>query len=449
MHPDNQPPQLVEHFFRHEYGRLVSRLAGRFGTSRLTQVEDCVQSALAAALATWTKSGVPDNPAGWLHRVARNALIDQIRRESRSNRSMTETACDLPEGGESPPLAANSGSGAESVSFVPDGVHLPHEIIDPELRMLFVCCDPQLPERTQLIFALKILCGFSVKEISLRLLSNEEAVGKRLRRGRTQLRDVAPELDSPDVDQLRRRLPAVHRVLYLLFNEGYSSAIPDQPIRKEMCTEAIRLAQFLIRHPALHDPQSWALLALMHFHHARLDGRVDGAGALLLLEEQDRSRWDREQIRIAYQCLGRSASGEIFSRYHAEAGVLAEHCFAPSYDATRWSEIVDLYLMLEKTTGSPLHTLNRAIAIAEWKGPAEGLAVLRALSPPSWLLGYYLWDATLGELHRRAGETDKARQYLKRALEAAPTDSEKQRIRRRLECAAAPSQPNQSRGPGG
>ena len=168
-------------------------------------------------------------------------------------------------------------------------------------------------------------------------------------------------------------------------------------------------------------PETFALLALMHFHAARLGARLDGMGGLLLLEEQDRSLWDRERMRLGAEWLARAASGEVFSRFHAEAGIAAEHCFAPSFRQTRWNEIADLYSMLE-----------RAVAVAEWQGPEAGLAVLEGLVPPAWLVGSYLWDAVLGDLHRRAGNLELSRQHRERALGSAPTEAVRELVRRRL-----------------
>lgn len=185
-------------------------------------------------------------------------------------------------------------------------------------------------------------------------------------------------------------------------------------------------------HPVGAVPESFALLALMHLHMARLGSRVDTTGGLLLLEEQDRSLWDREHIQLGMEWLERSADRAVFSRFHAEAGIAAEHCLAPSYEQTRWKEIADLYSMLERITPSPLHMLNRAVAIAEWQGPEAGLAVLEELAPPAWLAGSYLWDAVLGDLHRRAGHLEIARQHRERALGSAPTDAVRALLRRRL-----------------
>jgi RNA polymerase sigma-70 factor (ECF subfamily) len=277
------------------------------------------------------------------------------------------------------------------------------------------------------VLALKTLCGFSTGEIALRLFQSEDSVHKRLQRARERLRahaevqGIAPE-----------RVPAVLHMLYLLFNEGYSSAQPDRVIRRELCDEALRLALLLREDPAGALPETDALLALMCFHAARFEARVDGWGGLLLLEEQDRSRWDRELLGRGLDHLARSARGEAVSKYHLEAGVLAEHCLAPSYAETNWKDIVGLYEVLERVAPSPLNVLNRAIALSEWKGAEAALAELEAFEAPSWLRGYYLWDATLGELHRRCGDRERALFHTGRALAAAPTNPEKALLERRM-----------------
>lgn len=412
MPDETQSPQLVEHFFRHEYGRLVSRLSRKFGIHNLERVEDAVQSALASALGTWSSRGIPDKPAAWLYRVAHNEVTDCFRRDAVAGRAQAKL--DLPE---------ESRNDEHGLSL---------EISDDTLRMLFVCCDEALPSRTQLVLALKIICGFSVREIAFRLMKTEASIHKRITRGRAQMRELSGDLAAPNNEEMGGRLHTLCSVLYLLFNEGYSSTIADQPIRRELCAEAIRLCQILVGHPVGDLPEAWALLALMHMHHARLDARVSGAGALLLLEEQDRSQWDKNEINAGLLALHHSTEGRVFSKYHAEAGILVEHCMAPRYEDTRWEKIVELYILLEKCEPSPIYTLNRAIAVAAWKGAEAGLAVLEKVDPPSWLLGYYLWDATWGELYRRAGKLDLAKKHLSRALDTTPTDAEKVRLRSRL-----------------
>jgi RNA polymerase sigma-70 factor (ECF subfamily) len=306
------------------------------------------------------------------------------------------------------------------------------EASDDLVRMLFVGADPLIAPESQLVLALKVLCGFSTEEIALRLFQTEEAVHRRLQRARARLRDHASTFETRHLHELADRLPRVLHMLYLVFNEGYSSEQPDRLIRRELCEEAIRLARLLAEHPVGAMPETDALLSLMYLHAARFEARVDGDGGLLLLEEQDRAQWDPQLIQLGMSHLQRASRGERLSRYHLEAGIAAEHCLARSYAQTRWDEITRLYEALGRVNPSPLHVLNRAIARAEWKGASAGLAELEALEPPSWLLGYYLWDATLGELYRRNGEHARAAEHLKRARDGAPTEAEHALLERRL-----------------
>lgn len=406
---------LVEHYFRHEYGRLVAQLVRKVGVRHVELVEDAVQSALATALAVWVARGLPRDPGAWLYRAACNQLIGALRKDAGRLRILESAAHDL-----------------ERAADAPAPAHFADEVADDLLRMLFVCCVDAIPRESRLVLALKTLCGFSTGEIALRLFTSEANVHKRLQRARETLHDSAADLMSPPLDELRSRLPSVHEVLYLLFNEGYLSAQAESAIRRELCDEAIRLATLLAEHPVGAVPETFALLALMHLHAARFAARVDGTGGLLLLEEQDRGLWDREQMGVGAGWLAHSASGDGFSRYHAEAGIAAEHCFAPSFGETRWKEIADLYALLEQVAPSPLHTLNRAVAVAEWQGADAALALLDGMVPPAWLEASYLWDAVLGDLHRRAGHVEAFRRHRDRALAAAPTDAVRELLRRRL-----------------
>ncbi len=412
---------LVEHYFRREYGRLVALFARRVGARHLERIEDAVQSALLSALTVWIARGRPDDPGAWLYRVAHNALMSDLRRAA-GRRSVLETwagsapAQDLP-------VAEPAFEG---------------EVADDMLRMLFVCCDDGIPRESRLVLALKTLCGFSTAEIALRLFTTEANVYKRLARARDRLRRAPVGTDTPSEDALRTRLASVQEVLYLLFNEGYLSAHAEHAIRRELCDEAIRLTTLLVEHPVGAVPASYALLALMHLHAARLGARCTAAGGLLLLEEQDRGLWDREQIQVGLAWLARSAGGDVFTRFHAEAGIAAAHCIAPSFEATPWEEIANLYSMMERAAPGPLHTLNRAVAVAEWRGPEAALDLLRALAPPAWLADSYLWDAVLADLHRRAGHHEVAGHHAERALASAPTPAVRALLRRRLTPADGP-----------
>jgi RNA polymerase sigma-70 factor (ECF subfamily) len=362
-----------------------------------------------AALTSWTVEGVPAAPDAWLYSVAHNELVGALRTDSRHHRLLT------------------------SVEWESSGLEdLAPQVDNELLRMLFVCCDDSIPADSRLVLALKTLCGFTSREISLRLFTTEANVNKRLGRARDHMRKMPLDLYSRPIELLASRLPSVHQVLYLLFNEGYLSAQPDRAIRRELCDEAIRLATLLVEHPLGATPETFALLALMHLHAARLAARVDETGGLLVLEEQDRSLWDFDHIRIGAALLQKSASGTTFTRFHAEAAIAAEHVLAPSFAETRWDEIAHLYELLEEIAPSPLHTMNRAVVIAELDGPEAALAVLQGAESPPWLNHYYLWDSVCGELHRRAGHVEEARRCLVRAIASAPTEPERALLRRRL-----------------
>ena len=410
------PPQLVEGFFRHEYGRLVAILVRRVGTQHIEAVEDAVQSALLTALEAWTVGELPDNPSAWLFRVASNKLIGEFRQQTRRRRLLEQNAAEFTEAPENNP-----------------GTYPADEVHDDLLRMLFVCCDAAIPTEAQLVLALKILCGFDVREIALRLFSSEASVYKRLSRARSRLRQLPLRLGELTSGQYKARLPAVHQILYLLFTEGYLAAQSDTAIRRELCGEALRLTTILADNQVGQAPETFALLALMHFHAARMTSRQDASGGLLLLEEQDRSLWNQRDIQIGMAWLARSAQGDRFSRYHAEAAIAAEHCLAPSFQETRWDRIVECYALLERIAPSALHRLNRAVAVAEWQGPAAGLAVLNDFQPPPWLAGSYLWMGVLADLHWRCKDTDKAESFRNAALQLAPTPAIRSLLQRRLQ----------------
>ncbi len=409
------PLEPSKHFFRHEYGRLVATLSRRVGVQHLEATEDAVQSALVKAVETWATTGRPNNPTAWLYRVARNELMGELRRGSGRRRILAQNAAELTAASENAPEVSFAG-----------------EMQDDLLRMLFLCCDGSIPEESQLALALKTLCGFSSQEIADRLFTSEANVYKRLSRARSRLRKNPPLLEELTGDEYSARLPAVKKTLYLLFTEGYLSSHTKMAIRRELCEEAIRLTSILANHPVGETPETFALLALMHLHLARMTARRDHAGGLLLLEEQDRTRWDRHGILLGLKWLARSAEGDVFSRYHAEAGIAAEHCLARSYQETRWESVAECYELLEQVAPSAIHRMNRAVAVAEWQSPASGLAVLDGFVPPTWLAGSYLWAAVLADLHRRCGNTEKARRYHEDALELAPTPAVKELLRRRF-----------------
>ncbi len=406
---------LVEHFFRHESGRLVSVLTNIFGWQNFDLVEEMVQSTLVDALQSWRIRGIPDNPRAWMHRVARNKVLDALRRQGISQRVSKEWASrrSIPEA-------------------TIDDLFLDSQIEDSQLRMMFACCHPYLARENQLALTLKALGGFGISEIARALLIAEEAVKKRLQRATRDLVDNQVSLDAPPESELAGRLNVVHQVLYLIFNEGYSATGGESAIRVDLCEEAARLCQLLCSHPSCSTPSTLALMALMLFHAARLEGRLDMKGSLLLMEEQDRSRWDRSLIVSAKSYLDRSAQGTVISPYHLEAGIAMHHCLAASYDETDWPAILRLYDALLSLHRSPVYLLNRAIVIAQIDGPRAGIQALTALEPAAAFAHYHLYDAALGELYRRAGDFSRARQHLEMARRKTDSIFEHEIIDRRL-----------------
>jgi len=408
--------QLAEHFFRHEYARTIAILGNRFGLENIEIVEDAVQGALLKALETWTISGLPDNPSAWVYRVAYNHVLDVLRRNKNQDRLQNQISFEALHQVEQQP------------QYLMDS-----EVQDDLLRMLFACCNDNIGKDSQLVLALKVLCGFSVREIALRLFISEDSTYKRLSRARKQFRCHPLWLDLSPSTELSQRLAAVHMVLYLLFTEGHLSLRTDYTLRRELCDEAIRLATLLVNHPVGQTPQSYALLALMHLHVARMSAREDANGGLLLLSEQDRSAWNQQDIAAGMSWLAKAAEGDVFSRYHAEAGVAAEHCLAPSYATTRWHKITEYYELLERTVHSPVHTLNRVVALAEWRGAASGLAVLNNMQAPEGLVNSFWWAAIQADLHMRSGDSQTAGQFAEQAYTLAPTSSVRLLLQRRLQ----------------
>ncbi len=414
--------QLVDHFFRSEYARLVATLTRRFGASHWERVEDVVQSALERALIAWPRRGIPANPSAWLYRVASNLAIDSLRRDARKKSLDDSTGPSTAE------TASPAGSGA-ALELEPDD----SQVHDDLLRMIFVCCHPQVPPESQIALALKTLCGFGNLEIARALLTTGASVAKRITRAKQRLRELKIEPSALTQETFRERLPDVQAVIYSLFNEGYSSSLADKLIREELCEEAVRMALVLAEHPSTAGAESSALLSLLLFHAARLDARIAPDGAMLVLKEQDRSRWDQRLMSAAFDWFRRAANTDRLTRYHAEAWIASEHCRAASLETTDWDRIVTGYDLLCRLSPSPVHELNRAIAIGRRDGAAAGLAAFETLDAESLPDNYYLWHATRGELARQTGDLVIARTSLQQAWKLAPTNSEKELICRKLD----------------
>ncbi len=410
----NDPRALVEHFFRHEFGRLVAVLTRSLGVRRLDLIEDVAQAALLQGLEAWSRRGVPEDPSGWLYRTARNLAIDALRREQTHTRALPHLA-DVAEREAPPPEA-----------------HFADEIGDEPLRLLFVCCHEDVPSESRVAFALRTVGGFSTAEIARGLLTTEANVQKRIERARDRLRDLDLDFEEPAAPQLRTRLDAVLSVIYLLFSQGCYATHAEAPIRRDLCDEARRLARMLVEHPVGDVPVVHALLALMCFHAARFDARVALDGGIVLFEHQDRTTWQWGEVREGMAWLARSATGDHLTRYHMEAGIAWEHCRGPTFADTDWRRIAEMYDALERIAPSPIHALNRAVAEAHLNGPQAGLDRLATVSPENVPARYPGWHAVIGELHFRLGQFPVAEHAWRESLRWTTASTDRDFLQRRL-----------------
>lgn len=399
----------IEPVLRHAYGRVVATLMRQFGNDRLALVEDGLSQAMIEAVGTWRARGIPPNANAWLLRAARNRIIDELRKTSR-----VEAVEETPEYG----------------SAELDDPALNEDVHDDELRALLVCAHQGIPLPSQIAFALRTLCGFSTREIANRLVTTEENVQKRWERAREALAEVDFAAERSHLEPERVR--GVLRMIYVLFTEGYFASEGEQVLRLELCREALRLAALVAEHPRATSREAWALLALMHFHHARRDARADEQGRPVLLEDQDRSRYHRDELARGIEAFKQSEPRALDTKYHLEAAIAAEHAFAPRFEDIRWKEIVALYDRLAVLEPSPLHDLHAAIALSWAEGPQAALPRLDAMRPPTWLAASHLWLATYADFHRRLGNTSKARELYEKAIALAPP-LEGGVLRRRLE----------------
>jgi RNA polymerase sigma-70 factor (ECF subfamily) len=403
--------QVVDHLFRHRAGQMVSTLTRIFGPEHLPLAEEVVQESLITALTQWSFHGVPDNPAGWLFRVARNKALDQIRRQATFREKVAEELRSLPT--EETPQHS--------------------EFEDDLLSMMLMCCHPSIPEEGRIALTLKTVGGFSVEEIARAFLSQKATIAQRLVRAKRLIREQSIPMEMPARDALPARLESLLKVIYLMFNEGHSAHEGDTLIRSDLCEEAIRLGTLLAEHPTTRGPEVEALLALMLLQASRLPARMDGTGEIALLDEQDRSRWDREMIARGMRHLDASATGDAITTYHVEAAIAACHAAAPSFEQTDWAGIISLYDELLEMQPSPVVALNRAIAVAMEKGPDAGIAAIESIDSRDSLRDYPLLYATLGELWLRSGDNARAAEQFERALALPSTMPEKRFLLRKLE----------------
>jgi len=400
-----------DHLFRRESGRMVAALTRIFGVHNLALAEDVVQDAFCRALEVWRIRGVPQNPSAWLMATAKNSALDVLRRE-RTARS----------------FAPELGRFLESewtLAPVVEELFAADAIKDDLLRMMFSCCHPRLSEQAQVALVLHILCGFSVDETASAFVTTHAATEKRLTRAKKVLAGSKRLFDVTAPADFSARLPAVQRALYLLFNEGYHGASAETAVHVELCGEAMRLSALLLEHALGATPVTYALAALMCLDAARLPTRVDAAGNLISLLDQDRSKWDQQLVVEGLRFLELSATGSELSEYHVEAAIASIHSCAPRTEDTDWETVVSLYDTLMTIRPTPIVALNRAIAIAQTQGPERGLEEIRSIGDRDRLAAYPFYSATLGELELRRGRHERAREHFRAALALARNPMER------------------------
>ncbi len=411
--------KLGDQLFRREAGKMVAVLTKIFGTENLQLSEDVVQDTFANALHTWSLKGIPDNPSAWLMRAARNKAVDTLRRNKFS------TLIDF-----SDPERTLLQS-EYTLSIMMDRIWNEDEIRDDLLRMMYACCHTGISEENQITLILKTLCGFSTAEIAKAFVTSEDAVSKRLYRTKEFFREhrVKPEFPPPAL--LKDRTAAVLRTIYLLFNEGYNSTHTDELIRKDLLEQAMYLCGLLCGSQHTRLPEVFAAMALMCFHAARINSRIDDTGGIVLLAQQDRSLWDRHLIGKGNEFLNKAAFGEEISSYHVEAAIAYEHCMAPSFETTNWQNILRYYDLLVSIHPTSIVLLNRLTVIFKVYGAAR---TLNEISQSSCIREWnrnYLFHALMGDIFANTDPAAAKTSY-ETALQLTQSAAEKDLLRKKL-----------------
>lgn len=402
--------EAVETVYRDESRRVLATLIRLLGDFELA--EEALHDAFIAAVEQWPSEGLPDNPRAWLVSAGRFKAIDKIRRRARFNASLTELANQLDA----------DASGADQ----PDD----EGVEDDRLRLVFTCCHPALPPDAQVALTLREVCGLTTEEIARAFLTTAPTVAQRIVRAKTKIRDAGIPYQVPSSDELPDRLDSVLRVIYLVFNEGYSASSGTTLTRHDLSAEAIRLGRLLVE--LLPDPEAIGLLALMLLTESRRAARSSPSGELILLDEQDRSRWNRDQIAEGSALVDRTLGTGQFGPYTLQAAIAAVHANAPTSAATDWAQIIGLYDVLTRVVPSPVIELNRAVAVAMRDGPQAGLILVDEILARGDLADYHLAHAARADLCRRLGKKADARVSYQRALALAQQAPERRFLERRL-----------------
>lgn len=402
----------AESVYRSDWGRIVATLISLLGDFELA--EEYAQEAFAAALAQWPSAGVPENPRAWIVSAARHKAIDRLRRQSLFKEKLQ------------PQLAHETPSSVEQPELEED------EIPDERLRLIFTCCHPALALESQVALTLRTLCGIETDEIARAFVVPTATMAQRLVRAKRKIRDAGIPYVVPAASQMAERLDAVLAVIYLVFNEGYAATRGQRLIRADLCLEAIRLGRIVRNLMSPRPPaEATGLLALMLLHDARREAREDEAGEIVLLEEQDRSRWNHAQIAEALPLVEEALRGHA-GPYGLQAAIAAEHCKAPRAEDTDWQHIVAFYDQLQRIDSSPIVALNRAVAVAMAQGPNAALAIMDRLAAEGNLEKYHLLHAARADMLRRIGSREQAAHSYARAIELVQNDRERTYLERRL-----------------
>ena len=413
------PNAAVADLYHSDWGRIVATLIRQFGDFEVA--EDAAQEAFAIAVDQWRAEGVPEYPRAWIIQTAKHKAIDRLRRQTRFEQKLESYVT----------------SGLLETVVEPN--YDTDEIPDDRLRLIFTCCHPALSLEAQVALTLRTLGGLQTDEIARAFLVPPPTMAQRLVRAKRKIRDAGIPYKVPDTNDMPERLDAVLTAIYLIFNEGYAPTRGEPIVRADLCAEAIRLGRLL---RTLMTPQVPSevngLLALMLLHDSRREARLDGAGELVILEEQDRTRWNQNYIAEALPLIEEALRGEP-GQFTLEAAISAEHCKAARAEETNWRQIVRFYTLLEQVTGSPIVALNRAVAVAMADGPGPGLSLIDSLAATGELEDYHLLHAARADLLRRMRSFSEAANSYRRALELVTNESERRFLQRRLEEVTPPN----------